>query len=430
MSKLQQQWKQRTETHHDRVIRYMREGRTVSGGSSAANIDPTALNLAQRDAVLRNSIEMIQQINSQTIAAPTAGNNTLTIYPRTVGLIKKFIVEISGTFNNTDGANASTATAFGLANLLSNVSFFDLSNLQRINTTGLHLAVLKQVKHKSTDPASAPMSTVLSDSMIAGEFVASGSAPNFPVVVYPLPVHAVSAPFRAVFEIPIAYSDQDLTGGIYANVINGQMLLNLTLNPNPAQTGADTTSAVWAGGAGNISNVTVTTYQVYLDQLPMAPATANSPAQVILPVTDLSTIYELKNTQFTNMTAGNDFPMPYANFRTFLSTLIVFNSTQATAGLKNGSDVNNFALVSANTTNLWRIDPLLAAQRTRDIIGSDLPLGTYYFSHRKKPINTTTYGNMQLMLNAASVSNIPYVNIFWEDFAQQNVLTVAGSLAG
>jgi hypothetical protein len=424
MSQLKQQLAaRRDETRSQMIDRYIREGRTVSGGSSAAT-DPYAMNIARRNAVLGNSIEMIQQIFSQNFAAPTAGNNIININPRTVGLIKRFIIEISGTFNNTDGAAASTPTPFGLANLLSNVSFFDLNNVQRVNTTGLHLAVLKQVKHKTTDPASAPVTTAQSDSMIAGQFAAAGAAPNFPVVVYPLPVHAVSAPFRAVFELPLAYSDQDLTGGIYGNVINGQMLLALTLNPNPAQTGTDTTSAVWAGGAGNITNVNVTVYQVFLDQLPVANG------QVILPVLDLSTVYELKTTQLTGMTAGNDFPIPYANFRQFLSTLAVFNSTQASAGLKNGVDVTNWALLSANSTNIWRIDPLLAAQRARDIIGSDLPLGTYYFSHRKKPINTTQYGNMQLILNAASVANLPYVNIFWEDFAQQNVLTVAGSLAG
>ena len=151
---------------------------------------------------------------------------------------------------------------------------------------------------------------------------------------------------------------------------------------------------------------------------------------VILPILDLSTVYELKTTNFTAIPSGQDFPFSYANFRDFLSTIAVFNSTGATAGLKAGSDVNYWALQSANFTNIFKIDPLLAAQFAREIIAADLPLGTYYFSHRKKPISTTQYGNMQLVLNAISVSGSPYVQIFWEDFALVNTLTQAGSLAG
>ncbi len=409
------------------VDRYIREGRPVRGGAGggAGSPNPQQLNMMQRSAVLANSVEMIQQIFSTTLSGTlTSGNATVNVVPRNVGLIKKFIVEISGTYNNTDGAAASTATAFGLSNLLSSVIFSDLNNNQRINTLGPHLAILKQVKHKTTDPSSAPISTVQSDAMVGGEFIASGSSPNFGVLAYPLPAHGASGAFRAVFDIPLAYSDQDLRGAIYANVVNATMQLQLNLNSNPSPAGSDNTFAVWGSAAGNISGVTVTVYQVYLDQLPVGQN------GVILPILDLSTVYELKTTNFTAIPSGQDFPFPYANFRDFLSTLAIFNSTGATAGLKAGSDVNYWALQSANFTNIFKIDPLLAAQFAREIIGSDLPLGTYYFSHRKKPISTTQYGNMQLVLNAISVSGSPYAQIGWEDFALVNTLTQAGSLAG
>jgi hypothetical protein len=342
------------------------------------------------------------------------------VTPRNVGLIKKFIVEISGTYTSV---GAAAATAFGLSNLLTNVTFTDLNNNQRINTIGPHLAILKEAKHRATDPSSAPISTKIDDSMMAGQFVASGTAPNFPVVVYPLPSTA-AASFRAVFDIPLAYSDDDLRGAIYANVVNATMQLALTLNATPAPGGTDNTFAVWGTATGSLTNVVVTVYQVYLDQLPVGQN------GVVLPTLDLSTIYELKSTQFSAITAATDYPVPYANFRDFLSTVAIWNSTGATAGLKNGSDVNYWALQSANFTNIFKIDPLLAAQRTREILGSDLPLGTYYFSHRRKPISTVQYGNMQLILNAASVSGTPYLQIGWEDFALVNTLTQAGSLAG
>lgn len=403
-------------THHARIEKYLREGRTVSGG---ADVDPLTMNLMQRQAVLNSAVEMTQNIFSTTIAAPTAGNNVVNIVPRNVGLIKKFIVEISGTYTSV---GAAALTAFGLSNLLSNVTFTDLNNNQRINTLGPHLNILKQVKSRHTDPSSSPMATKIDDAMMGGQFVAAGTAPNFPIIVYPLPSTAAAA-FRAVFEIPLAYSDNDLRGGIYGNVVNATMQLALTINPTPAPATADNTLSVWGTATGALTAVTVTVYQVYLDQL---PAGANG---IILPTIDLSTVYELKSTSLTGISANQDFPIPYANFRDFLSTLLIFNSTNATAGLKNGSDVNYFALQAANYTNFFKIDPLLAAQFTREIIESDLPLGTYYFSHRKKPISTLQYGNMALVLNALSASAGAYVLVGWEDFAQSNNLTAAGSLA-
>lgn len=413
----------RNAEHREKIERYLREALPVSGGS-AAQITPAqaaALNMAQRQAVIGSSVEMTQQIFSTVLAAPVAGANVLNIAPRNVGLIKKFIVEISGTYTSV---GVSAPTAFGLANLLSNVQFTDLNNNQRINTAGYHLAVLKQVKHKTTDPASVPVSQSQSDAgMLAGEFIAAAALPNFPIIVYPMPSTA-AASFRAVFEIPLAYSDQDLRGAIYGNVVNATMNLQLTLNPTPSPATTDNTASVWATATGALTNVTVTVYQVYLDQLPVG----NN--GVILPILDLSTVYELKTTQFTGMTAANDFPVPYANFRDFLSTLAVFNSTGLTAGLKNGSDINYWALQSANFTNIFKLDPLLAAQITREIILSDLPLGTYYFSHRRKPISTTQYGNMQLILNPATITQPPYLNVSWEDFALVNTLSQAGSLAG
>lgn len=390
------------------------------GGGGGSQMSPQQLNSLQRAAVLSAAVEMTQQIFTTTIATLGATNNVINVPFRNVGLIKRFIVEITGTYTSV---GAAAATAYGLANLISNVTLTDLSNYQRINTNGLHLAFLKQAKHKSGDPSSAPLSTAQSDAMIAGEFVASGTAPNFPVIVYPLPSTA-GASFRAVFDVPCAYSDDDLRGAIYANVVNATGQLQITLNANPSPAGSDNTQAVWGTATGALTAVSIVVYQVYLDQLPV-----DQNGKVILPALDLATIYELKNTVFTGIPSGQNFPFPYANFRQFLSTLVTFNSTGATAGLKNGSDVTFWALQAANFVNLWQIDPLLAAQKAREIVGFDLPLGTYYFSHRRKPISTTQYGNMELVLQAASVSGSPYATVYWEDFGLINVLTQAGSLA-
>lgn len=396
--------------------------------AATGQMSPQDVNRLQRQLVLRNAVEMTQVVYSNIIAGPIAnGNNVIVVAPRNVGLVKRFIVELSGTA--TAVTSTSTSTVYGLSRLLSNVQFLDLNNNVRINTDGLHLSVLKQVKARETAISSMPIATISTDAMIAGQFVASGSSPNFPIIVYSLPTTGGLA-FRAVFEIPLAYADDDLRGAVYFNVVNSTAQLLLTINTSAfsANAATDTTASVWTSGAvapGSITNLTTTVYQVYLDQLPVGNK------GVVLPTLDLSTVYELKVTNLTGQSVAQDFPYPYANFRDFLSTLVTFNSTGLTAGLKNGSDVNYWALTSANFTNIWKIDPLLAAQKYREIVNSDLPLGTYYFSHRKKPLSTIQYGNLQLNLNAASITaGSSYQNVYVEDFALVNALTQAGSLAG
>jgi P3 major capsid protein len=233
-------------------------------------------------------------------------------------------------------------------------------------------------------------------------------------------------PFRAIWELPLAYSDDDLRGAIYANVVNAVMQLQLTLNNNPfVAGGTDNTFAVAEKGTlSYLGNITVQVYQVYLDQLPIGKN------GVVLPILDLSTVYEIKNTTFTAITPTQDFPIPYANFRDFLSTFALFNSTGLDTNPGDGSDVSYWALQSANFTNLWKLDPLTAQMISRQIIQTDWPKGLYYFSHRRKPISTTQYGNMELILNALAASASAYVAVGWEDFALVNTLTQAGSLAG
>lgn len=399
----------------------------MAPAASSGQMTPQQINILQRQAVLKNAVEMTQQIFSTTIATLGSGNNVLNIPPRNVGLVKRFIIEISGTA--TANTSAGVATPYGLSRLISQIQFIDLNNNTRISTDGLHLSALKQVKSREVALSALPITTALSDAMIAGQFVASGTGPNFAVVNYPLAATGGSA-FRAVFELPIVYSDDDLRGGVYMNVVNATANLQITLNPNSFSptSATDLTPYVWGSGAnvqGTVTNLTCTVYQVFLDQLPMGNK------GVVLPLLDMSTVYELKYTNLTGMSAGQEFPYPYTNFRDFLSTMVTFNSTGATAGLKAGSDVSYWALQSANFTNIWKIDPLLAAQKTREIVGADLPLGTYYFSHRKKPLSTVQYGNLELILNpATATAGSAYENVYVEDFALVNALTQAGSLAG
>jgi P3 major capsid protein len=388
---------------------------TATAAPAQQQLSPQQINMMARQAVLKQAVPMVQPI-FQTTVVPSQ-NAIINVQPRYVGLIRKFIVTVVATISNTDAALALTLSDLGLANLFSNITFTDLNNNQRINTTGWHISMLNSIKHRKPYASGYLVET---DTM-------GGYGETYPILSSPASIaHGTTAQVRAVFEIPVTYSDDDLRGGIFANVVNATMNLALTFNQQPfTAAGVDSTLAVYKGtNAASITTATVTVYQDYLDQLPQGPN------GVILPNLDMATVYGLQNTAIGGIVAGQDNPIQYANFRSFLSTFAIYNSnTGNDAGRGVGADINYWALQVANFTNLWKLFPLDQAQRTRDMLGTDLPKGCYYMSSRKKPIETTQYGNQELVINPiTATAGAAQLLIGWENFALVNTLTQAGSL--
>lgn len=392
--------------------------------------NPAQLNALARAAIKARAVKMEQQVFSQTFT-PAAGQNVsqlqpvITVNPRFVGLILGFYVKVVATINNQSGVTIDL-TDFGPANLFSQIQFNDLNNNTRIQTTGWHMNLLNTVKARQPYGA-ALVRTTGTDSPVnyGSNWQGQNSAPQQILA-------GNSGTVTFWFYVPLAYSENDLRGAVYANIVNATMQLNLTPNPTPVVANAtDSTSAMYVGhAAGSVaaavmSAMTVTVYQCYLDQLPVGNA------GVILPILDLATIYEMKNTTFSSLVANNDFPMQYANFRDFLSTFAIYNNNPANnSGRQVGQDINYWALQSANFTNILKREPaLVALEEARQVIQDDLPPGTYYFSTRQKPISTVQYGNMQLVLNALTVNPGAYVLVGYEDFALVQTLSMAGSLA-
>lgn len=388
-----------------------------------ARVSPQTANVADiqrqnaiaRDTVLSRSVDMKQQIFTGTIAAANVRNTVLNVPVRNVGLIKRFIVEVSGAIVQA-AAETLTRTAFNGANIFSQIVFTDLSNNTRIQTTGWHMHLL----------ACARRQQVFGAAYTTDSPVLIGANTN--VMTIPSPV-TTTQNFRFFYEIPISYSDFDLRGSIYAGVVNATMNLQLTVNPNfvVASTG-NPTEAVYISSStdlGTINNFTVTVYQQYLDQLPM---TNQGP---ILPLMDLSTVYLLNNTVASAMVVNQDFSVPFANFRDFMSTIAIYDNFGGSAA--SGAELNYIALQSANYTNIWKMDPYALALQTRNIIGDDFPAQaaryTYYIDTRMKPITTIQYGNMELVWNFAAVqASTSALKVGYEALALQNQITQAGSL--
>lgn len=393
--------------------------KTQASNGASAQQKQGSQNAMIRSMLLRKAIARMIPLPAVTLSATqAAGTAQISIQPQAVGLLTKFIIELTGTANNTDGANAANLSDLGLANLIAQAQFNDTQSYTRIQTTGWHLDFLFRVKHR-TGAVRSLLSTAAIDSGNFGN--------NFGVVVAPTGfAHGTSQPFRMVWELPICYSDDDLRGAVYLGTLNSPSQLNITLTQNPfAAAGVDSTLSAWKGAAGNVSNLTLQVYQVFLDQIPRGPNN-----QPILPPLDLSTVYELKNTNNqSGYQVGQDNPLSYGNLRRFYSTFQIYNNNPAAdAGRAGGTDINYFELQAANFTNFWKKFPLQVARESRVLTLVDLPPGCYYFSHRKAPINTFTYGNMQLILNPITAAAGAYSLIGWEDFSTVNALRQASSL--
>lgn len=361
------------------------------------------------------AIDMWQPLNPGLPSSPAPGS-VLTFYVRNVGLVKRLIIDFKATI--TAGASTtSTLTSWGLANFVSNVTFSDLGNNQRINTTGWHLTAVASAKRRKVFGAAYTSDTPLGYGNI-----------NNRIMYAPATIAAtVASEIDFRLEVPFVQNDTDLRGAIYADVTQATMQVQVTLNPNMfVSSTADATLAVYQSGGtdlASLSNLTWQVYQNYLDQLPRMPN-----GDPILPKHDLGTGYLLTNTASGLPIANQDNALSYTNARTYLSTVLAYDNN-GTLNV-NGSDINNIKLVSANFTNILYLSGKMTQFMGRQVIMDDFPAGMYYLDHRHRPIDTNQYGNMQVILNPSSVGGSGAVILYGlEAYGIIGLVNQGGSLA-
>lgn len=392
-----------------------RQSTANSGGLSSAQLK--AQNTQARSAILGVSQNMAQVIASGTIANPGSSNNVVNVDLRPIGFLKRMWIEITATVQNNDTVNDLTLTQWGPAQILSNIQFIDLSNNTRHNASGWHFHHVSSAKRGRIYG-----SAILTDSPV-------NYGNNFPVIsaTQTIPHGGTNTgTVRMVYEVPVSYSDTDFRGGIWLSVTGNTAVLQFTINPNPSalsygQSG-DPTLAMYQGSAS--ATVTSFTYKVYQNYLDQMPRDQNN--NVILPINDISTVYMLATVvPPIAMSPAQDIPIPYSNFRDFLSTSVIFDNG---GQLNNGSDVNYWALQAANFVNMINVDPTIMALWARNMLQDDMPLGAYYFSHRHRPISVRQFGNQYLVLNASNVNAGAKLIVGYEMFALANLVAQAGAL--
>jgi len=373
-----------------------------------------------RAFLLANCVPMFQPIFTGTVDPNAIANPVLNIPVLNVGLVRGFLVKVQGTITNTDGALDGTLTPLGASNAIKQIVFTDMNNQQRINTSGWHLSIVNSAKQ--------PM-------VFGGAYapnVPMGYGNNWTVMTATSPnVHGSGAKnFQYYWWVPVAYSKMDLTGAMYANVLNATASLQITINSTVSiPVGQDATLSIYSGVPSATlkwtaaSVVTVTVFQDYLDQVPMQ--NTQSGPQPLLPQIDVRTMYQLINTAFPAPVVGQQNPLPYANFRTYLSTTVIYDNGGT---LNVGSDITSWQLQAANTTALINEGPNEAALMARTVFHADPPAGVYYFDHRDRPIQTLNFGNMQLSVNPSLVNANAALLVGWEFFADLSNVAYASSL--
>jgi len=387
-------------------------------------MSPAQQNYAARNLILRGgqvgntyfppAIDVWQPQNPILPSSPAPGS-VLTFYLRNVGLVKRLVVRFKATV--TAGATTtSTLTKLGLANFISNVTFFDLGNNQRINTTGWHLTALSSAKRRRVFGAAYTSDTPL------------GYGNNNNRVMFAPATIAATTNSEIDFqlEIPFVKNDTDLRGAIYADVTQATMQVQITLNPNMFVTStADPTLAMYQSGGtdlASLSGLSVQMYQNYLDQLPRMDNGAP-----ILPNQDIGTAYLLNNTASGLPVANQDNGAAFVNARTYESMAFIYDNN-GTLNV-NGSDLNYIQLQSANFTNILNLDGKMISLMERNIIMDDFPAGMHYLDFRHRPVDTNQFGNMQLVINPTTVGGSGAVFLYgWEAYGIIGLVNQGGSI--
>lgn len=348
-----------------------------------------------------------------TVPASIVPGTLVNVVLRNVGLVKRIVLKITGTI--TAGATSTqTLTKLGLANLVSNFTFYDLANNTRINTTGWHLVARSSAQRKRVWGSAATTDTPFG---YGNNYNANKASATIAATV--------ASTFTIFYEVPFVRTDDDLRGVIFGDTTQATMQLQVTFNPSMfvASTG-DPTSAVYQSAGSDLatlSGVVVTAYQNYLDQGPRTQdGVPLSPGQ------DVGTAYVLTQTVSGLPVANQLNATNFINQRQFLSLVAIYDN----AGVQNaGTDITTFQIASANFTQIRNLDPIMQALMGRIKVGDDFPTSMYYFDFSDRPIDTVQYGNMQFIVQPSSVGGATANFLFgWEAYGTIGLINQGASL--
>lgn len=311
-----------------------------------------------------------------------------------VGITTRLLLDVTMSYDvATAAVNPTLKSPF---NVMNRVKLTDFDGTDRINASGYQLFVLNSVRRRMQygyNNGSAP--GVLTSPTIGAGTVGTGRKLNFQM------------------EIPLAFDPQsDLRGALLTQTAVGEAFVNIDWNS--VAVSASDVDSIFNSASGVVSNVSfqVSVYQEYL--LPQAVGNG-----VPMPVLDMMTVYEfagaLRSTD--NLAVGSEKLLNYPNVRSVIGSY--FNYVNGGTLNAAPTDIQKLRLIANGNNVLKEYGPTdkLFEQRIYMIDGSDLRPGTYFETHRQKPIETALFGNIQYGITPNTVvAGNTYVEVAFESF--------------
>ena len=342
-------------------------------------LTPAQQNIIARTNLLQTGIPMVRKlatVNSEI-------GQKIDIPLERMGIMTGVLLHFKTTI--TEATAAAVNSKLAPWNLVQNISYRDFSGLERLFASGYGLYALQCLKRNEL----IGFSRYQTLEQIYGTFTNVGDI-NTNIVYMPTAIG--SAPLEFSLYVPFAYDpSSDLTGAILTQTATGQHFI--TVQFANALVNSDESLAPFKSTAGTITDngISVTPYQFYIQPQDLS---INN-----LPLIDLQTVYGIegnfKSTQ--NIAVSQDCYINYPNNRAVLGALFQFENGNSFT--LNETDIGNVTLLANSNTHLRELDSRVIREMMREICGGDLASGTYYMPHRRNPILTQLYANVQAVFN-------------------------------
>lgn len=328
-------------------------------------------NYNDRMALLSYGTKMIKNLGVQTLSSGSILSGMIQQRLFNVGLITQLRIRVTASVNITV---AATASPLGPYALLQKIILSDYNTTERVQTTGPFLYFFNSMKH------GRPW-------MPTGQGLVDTDQTQLPTAV------ANNQTIQFELLVPVAVDPaNDLTGSIYAQTTVGEQYLKVLINN--AMVGD--VNCPYTAGTVTLNSVTIQTWQDYIQPNQYAPS---------VPRIDANTVYELAAVYTTtqNINANQKLLLNYPNVRQIMAHYFMYVNDGALT--PNGTDLTTLNLVVNGNTYQSEKDPLLVRADMRNHLGGDIAAGLYYYGHRRNPISTFIFSQVQNEITFGSTVN-------------------------
>ncbi len=361
--------------------------------AQTASISP-----AQQNAMAVARLHATAINNRRMLPTVSLGNGFQSIKLDNTGLFKRIFLRCSATLTNTSAAVMNfVQSPYGPHNILNNIAYKDFVGNYRTNSHPAFLNIVNSMKSGRDVRDAVPNS----QSNVGASIVY-----NFPSTL----AIGASATIKFQIEIPLCYSNDNLTGIVPAQVAIGQHTLELNVGNF---FGLDPFFSPYVGAlpAGlTITPLNVVVTQEFLQPQSLADVpmlAASNSYGVIGNMTDNNTIIVNQEKYFN-----------YPNARSILSLAFAYNNGNA---FNYGTDIGYVETIIGSSNFPSRVTPDFLLENMRQHLRADSPAGLYYVGSRSQPINTTLYGQVQIGVGPLVVNPGAYMAFGYEIFAPLNV---------